>query len=197
MKTTIKTTAIMALAMAGLAGNFTFAPIKAANAHIDLISPSPLLGGRTDRGRTLKHAPFGAPDIDAAAAEAHPYKSGELIKLDLNQYVYHPGDIVVLWTRDPEGKDVMPAMTIPKMGAPIPHHNMLSGVTSPCADDTGCKVARTDIPFSMWVTLPNIEGDIYLVVRQVMHDKFDELDDGSVSLKRIYYHQTAKLHLSK
>lgn len=40
------------------------------------------------------------------------------------------------------------------------------------------------------VALPNI-----LVVRQVVHDKFGVNKDGSVSLKRVYYHQEAKLNL--
>lgn len=40
------------------------------------------------------------------------------------------------------------------------------------------------------VALPNI-----LVVRQVVHDKFDVNKDSSVSLKRVYYHQEAKLNL--
>lgn len=166
-----------------------------ANAHIDLISPKPLLSGRTDRGRTQKVAPFGAPGIDPATAPSTEVESGSVLKLDLNHYVYHPGEMVVLWTTDPEGKDVMPVMSIPSMETPIPHNNWLAGMTAPCSEETGCKVARTDIPFSMWVKLPEVKGDIYLVVRQVMHDKFDQMDDGSVGLSRIYYHQAAKLTL--
>ena len=48
---------------------------------------------------------------------------------------------------------------------------------------------RTKVP------LPDIEGTILLVVRQVMTDKLDPMPDGTVSLKRIYYHQAAKLKL--
>ncbi len=166
-----------------------------ASAHIDLISPKPLVGGRVDRGRALKVHPFGAPGVDPAEEPSTEVESGSVLQLDLNHYVYHPGDIVVLWTTDPEGKDVMPAMTIPSMDTPVPHNNWLAGMTAPCSEETGCKVARTDIPFSMWVKLPEVKGDIYLVVRQVMHDKFDQMDNGSVGLSRIYYHQTAKLTL--
>lgn len=43
--------------------------------------------------------------------------------------------------------------------------------------------------------LPDVEGVIILVVRQVMTDKFDNQPDGSISLKRVYYNQAAKLKL--
>lgn len=49
----------------------------------------------------------------------------------------------------------------------------------------------------MKVKLPNLDDDIILVLRQIMHDKFDNNTDRSISLSRVYYHQAAKLNLTK
>jgi hypothetical protein len=132
------------------------------------------------------------------AAVAHQYKSGETINLKIETYVYHPGNIVFLWTRDFEGKDMEPAWEIASMDTPIPQTNFLGSIETPCIKDMDSNCLRgrkgttvLDVP----VTLPDIEGEIILVVRQVMTDKLDLNDDGSVSLKRIYYHQATKINL--
>ncbi len=172
------------------------APMQ-ASAHIALLSPKPLMDGTTDRGRVLKVPPFGAPGVDVEAAAAIPMASGATIDVELDVYVYHPGDIVALWTRDPEAKDLPLVLSIPSKDTPITHGNMLTSVTTPCHPVDGCKIQRKSIPFTFQVTLPDVEGEIYLVIRQVMHDKFDMQDDGSVDLRRIYYHQASKLVLTK
>jgi len=171
-------------------------PIQ-TNAHIALLSPAPLLDGFTDRGRTLKVPPFGAPGIDVVAAPSTPMKAGATIDVKLDAYVYHPGYIVALWTRDPEAKDLPLILSIPSQSSPIPHGNLLTTVDTPCHPVDGCKIQRKSVPFTFQVTLPDVEGEIYLVIRQVMYDKFDVQDDGSVDLRRIYYHQASKLNLSK
>lgn len=158
----------------------------AAFAHIALQTPTPLLEGHAMNGRALKNAPFGAPDVDILAAPAEDFAAGSIIDIAAEHYVYHPGMIVVLWTRDPEGIDIMPAMEMASMDAGVPHNNLLFEAPVP---PKGEDIWRAS------VQLPDEEGIIYLVVRQVMHDKFDENDDGTVSLKRIYYHQAAKLNL--
>lgn len=157
-------------------------------AHIDLKSPEPLLNGHAGNMRALKDAPFGAKRIDVAAAPATTVQAGSVIELDVEHYVYHPGTVVVLYTIDPSGADVMPAYSIPEDGAAIPHTNLLAEFPVP---------PRGTKRQTYRVTLPDIEGTIILVVRQVMHDKFDKMPDGSVSLKRVYYHQAAKLELVK
>ena len=158
-----------------------------AVAHIDLISPRPLLDGKAMEHSALKVPPFGAPEVDVAAAPATTVKAGSEIDLEAEIYVFHPGEVVVLWTRDFDGADVEPAWEIPKPNAPIPHHNKLYAGRTPSPDEGKMWRAR--------VTLPDVEGEIILVVRQIMHDKFDRNADGSVSLGRIYYHQAAKLNL--
>jgi len=162
-----------------------------SSAHIDLLEPTPLLDGRAGNFRSLKVPPFGAPDIDVASAPAHTVNSGSIIHLEVDHYIYHPGEIVVLYTTDMAGADVMPVMSIPEKGAEVPHHNLLYRGAVPTREEynTGQKTWRAD------VQLPDIEGTIILVVRQLMHDKFDDMPDGSVSLSRIYYHQGAKLNL--
>ena len=59
------------------------------------------------------------------------------------------------------------------------------------------RLDRTDESVLEWasVPLPDVEGEIILVVRQVMRDKMDETDDGGILLTRVYYHQAAKLDL--
>lgn len=168
-----------------------------ATAHIALLSPTPLVDGTTDRGRVLKVAPFGAPGIDLEAAPAIPMTSGATIDVNLDVYIYHPGDIVALWTRDPEAKDLPLVLSLPSIDTPITHNNLLASVQTPCHPVDGCKIQRKSIPLSFQVTLPDVEGEIFLVIRQVMHDKFDVRDDGSLDLRRIYYHAASKLSLSK
>jgi len=162
----------------------------AVSAHIDLLEPAPLLDGRAGNFRSLKVPPFGAPGIDVASAPAITVASGSTLHLEVDHYIYHPGEIVVLYTTDMAGADVMPVMSIEK-GAEIPHHNLLYRANVPTREDytAGDKIWRAD------VQLPDIEGTIILVVRQLMHDKFDDMPDGSVSLSRIYYHQGTKLNL--
>lgn len=174
-----------------------FATSAVAEAHIALLSPTALMDGTTDRGRVLKVPPFGAPGIDLEAAPAIDMKSGATIDVVLDVYIYHPGDIVALWTRDPEAKDLPLVLSIASIDTPITHNNMLTSVTTPCHPIDGCKIQRKSIPFSFPVTLPDVEGEIFLVIRQVMHDKFDVREDGSVDLRRIYYHAASKLNLSK
>ena len=169
-----------------LAGMVISAPV---GAHIDLLTPTPLLDGKAGGHRALKNPPFGAPGIDVVAATAATVKAGSTIEVRAEVYVHHPGDIVVLYTTDLTGADITPAWSIPKEGAEVPHFNLLYKGPVPDPGDT-------DI-FTAQVQLPDIEGEIILVVRQVMHDKFDVMEDDSVSLKRVYYHQGAKLKLVK
>ncbi|MEE8295287.1 MAG: hypothetical protein V3R64_06210 [Sphingomonadales bacterium] len=162
---------------------------SSALAHIELLSPLPLLNSREGNESALKSPPFGAPNVDPELAPATTVKSGSILDIEVEVYVYHPGDIVVLFTTDPEGTDIEPAWKIPKMGARIPHTNLLHKGKTPDRDESNIYRAS--------VQLPNIEGVIYLVVRQVMHDKFDANPDGTVSLARVYYHQATKLNLVK
>jgi len=174
------------MSVAVLAGILISPPV---GAHIDLLTPTPLLDGKAMDYRALKNPPFGAPGIDVAAATVTTVKAGSMIEVRAEVYVYHPGDIVVLYTTDLTGADIMPAWSIPNEGVEVPHFNLLYKGPVPDPDDTNI--------FTAQVQLPDIEGEIILVVRQVMHDKFDVMEDGSVSLKRVYYHQGAKLKLVK
>ena len=162
-------------------------PTLPALAHIDLLSPEPLMGGRAKLWRALKVAPFGAPGLDVIGAPATTVKAGTLLEVEVEVYVYHPGEIVFLYTEDLSGADMEPAYMIAGPERPIPHHNLLHRVDVPPRGRH--KWIRTKVP------LPDIEGTILLVVRQVMTDKLDPMPDGRVSLKRIYYHQAAKLKL--
>jgi len=162
-------------------------PALPALAHIDLLSPEPLMSGRAMSMRALKVAPFGAPGLDVIAAPATTVKAGALLEVEIEVYVYHPGEIVFLYTEDLTGADMGPAYSISGPERPIPHHNLLHRVDVPPRGRH--QMIRTK------VRLPNIEGTILLVVRQVMTDKLDPMPDGTVSLKRIYYHQAAKLKL--
>ncbi len=166
-----------------------FALALPASGHIDLKSPTPLLDGKAQAFRALKQPPFGAPGVDVLAAPVTVFHKGSMIEIEVEVYVYHPGEIVVLYTLDSEGKDVAPAMSIPTADTPIPHHNLIFRMKTPDKDEGST--------FRAQFQLPDIEGTIYLVVRQVMTDKLDPMEDGSVSLKRIYYHQAAKLELVK
>ena len=160
-----------------------------AKAHIDLLTPTPLLDGKAMDYRALKNPPFGAPGVDVENAPATTVKAGSIIDVRAEVYVYHPGEIVVLYTTDLAGGDIEPPWSIPHQGAEIPHHNLLYTGPVPDPDDTNIFEAK--------VQLPDIEGEIILVVRMVMHDKMDIEADGSVSLARVYYHQGAKLNLVK
>ncbi len=164
------------------------APVSApVSAHIDLLSPKPLMDGKAMNYRALKQAPFGAPDVDVAAAPATTAPAGGTIDIEVEVYVFHPGEIVVSWTRDLSGADVAPVYAIPGPDAPIPHVNLLYSGPVPPRDAE--QVFRASVP------LPDVEGEIILVVRQVMRDKMDPADDGGISLARVYYHQAAKLDL--
>ena len=156
-----------------------------ANAHIDLISPTPILDGRAMDRTALKVAPFGAPGVDISEAPLTTLQAGSSIEIEVEVYVFHPGEIVVLYTKDREGKDVEPVTLIPFEGAEIPHHNFLA--RAPVRGLPASKLIKLLVP------LPDLEGEIILVVRQIMHGKFDKNADGTVSLKRIYYHQAARL----
>lgn len=158
-----------------------------ALAHIDLLSPEPLMDGRAMNMRALKVAPFGAPGLDVIGAPATTVKAGALLEVEIVVYVYHPGEIVFLYTEDLSGADMEPAYQIAGPERSIPHHNLIHRVDVPPRGRH--KMIRTKVP------LPDIEGTILLVVRQVMTDKLDHMPDGTVSLKRIYYHQAAKLKL--
>ena len=170
--------------MAEMAGMLISVP---ASAHIDLLTPAPLLDGKAMDYKALKSPPFGAPGVDVRAAPAATVKAGSVIEVRAEVYVYHPGEIVVLYTTDLAGGDIEPAWSIPDQGAEIPHYNLLYKGPVPDPEDTNIFEAR--------VQLPDTPGVIILVVRQVMHDKFDVMEDGSVSLRRVYYHQGAKLKL--
>ena len=176
----------------------TWSMLTAAQAHISLVSPPPLMDGHGMENKSLKFAPFGAPGVDVAAAPATVVKSGSEIDLDVSVYIIHPGSIVVLYTRDFEGKDVEPVLKLPSLRTPIPHTNLLHQAASPCEPVTGCTPKLSDMHFKARVKLPDIEGDILLVVRQVMWDKVRvDADSGEVDLSRVYYHQAAKLKLVK
>ena len=162
-------------------------PVSPGLAHIDLISPEPLMGGRAKFWRALKVAPFGAPGLDVIAAPATTVKAGALLEVEIEIYVYHPGEIVFLYTEDMSGADMEPAYKLAGPERPIRHHNLIHRVDVPPRGQH--RMIRTKVP------LPDIEGTILLVVRQIMTDKLDHMPDGSVSLKRIYYHQAAKLEL--
>ncbi|MCK5041475.1 MAG: hypothetical protein KAR62_04240 [Sphingomonadales bacterium] len=165
-----------------------------ALAHIDLLSPKPLLGG-VEGGNALKASPFGAPEVDVAGAEATVVKSGSVIELEISVFIYHPGDIVVLYTTDLSGADVEPVYEVASIDVEVPHNNLLAKITTPCPL-VECKSGRAGASvFKLSVQLPEITGDVILVVRQVMTDKLDIEDDGTVGLGRVYYHQAAKLHL--
>jgi len=176
-----------------------FMPTSLVAPHINLLSPTPVLNGHHSKGRSQKTAPFGAPNIDASAAAVTNAISGSELELEIEEYIYHAGEIVVLWTRDPEGKDIAPVMQLSSSTSEIPHVNLIHRMRSPCRrDETGClKGTKGAITFKTTVTLPNIEGAVYLVVRQVMTDRMEELADGTISLDRVYYHQAAKLNLVK
>lgn len=160
-----------------------------AGAHIDLLSPTPLLDGRAMNFSALKNPPFGAPGVDITSAPATTVKAGSVIEIKADVYVFHPGYIAVLYTTDPEGGDMEPAWLIPNEGAEIPHHNLLYKGRTPDPEEGNI--------FTAEVRMPDLEGEIILVVRQVMYDKMDVNNDGSVSLTRVYYHQAAKLNLVK
>lgn len=160
-----------------------------AFSHIDLLDPPSLMEARALGGVALKSPPFGAPGMDVTSAPAKTVKAGSILEIKLEVYVYHPGDIVVLYTTDPEGADIEPTWEIPEMGAEIPYTNLLHKGKVPDKNQGTFYTAQ--------VPLPDFEGEIYLVVRQVMHDKFDINDDGTVSLARVYYHQATKLNLVK
>lgn len=169
--------------------------MASSQAHINLISPPPLMGGHGLDDTSLKVAPFGAPGVDAEEVEALKVTSGSELELVIDGYVTHPGYIVVSYTTDIYGSDLPPIKSIPDYDTPIPHKNMLLKVPSPCPNGN-CKARRVeDNILKTKVRLPNIEGVIMLVVRQVMTDKYDNQADGSISLKRVYYHQAAKLNL--
>lgn len=158
-------------------------------AHIDLISPTPILDGKANHKTALKHPPFGAPNVDINQVASTKVKSGSELSIKVDMYIYHPGEIVILYTKDLTGSNIQPVYEIPHINAPIPHHNLLGRVA--ISNDKGQKHITAN------VKLPEIEGEIILVVRQIMHDKFDNNSDGSVGLSRVYYHQAAKLLLVK
>ncbi|MFC4349257.1 hypothetical protein ACFO5Q_15500 [Kordiimonas lipolytica] len=168
----------------------------AASAHIDLISPTPLQDGHAYDGNALKAAPFGAPDVDGMTAPSHTVEAGSVIDVEVNVYKLHPGEIVISYTRDLTGEDAYPVYEIASIKTPIPHTNVLLQAAAPCSNSVGCTTgAPADEPFRAKVKLPDIEGDIMLIARQVMRDKMIVNDDGSVDLSEVYYHQAAKLHL--
>lgn len=174
---------IKALIGAALALAFA-APVSA---HINLLSPRPLMDGKAMNYKALKQAPFGAPGVDAAAAPSTRAQAGGVIDIEVEVYVFHPGEIVVSWTRDFSGADVAPVFGISGPDVPIPHANLLYSGPVPARDAE--QVWRAS------VTLPDVEGAIILVVRQVMRDKMDPAEGGGISLTRVYYHQAARLEL--
>jgi len=168
-----------------------------AQAHINLIEPKPLMDGHGLDNTALKVAPFGAPGVDVEAAAAKTVKAGSEVDLVIEGYITHPGYIVVSYTTDIYGQDLMPIRSIPNYDTLIPHKNLLLKVASPCPEGN-CKARKVDNNIlKTTVKLPDVEGIIILVVRQVMTDKYDNQSDGSISLKRVYYHQAAKLNLIK
>lgn len=167
-----------------------------AHAHINLISPAPLMDGHAFEETALKAAPFGAPGVEIADATATTFEAGQEIELVLDIYKIHPGELVVSYTKDPEGEDVFPVYDLPSVKTPIPHVNTLLQVAAPCNPDVGCATAAPGVEkFHVKVKLPDTTGDIILVVRQVMRDKMHVADDGSVDLSEAYYHQASKLKL--
>lgn len=119
------------------------AGVATTHAHINLISPRPLMGGHGLDDTSLKVAPFGAPGVDVAAAVATEVKSGSEIELVIDGYVTHPGYIVVSYTTDLYGQDIMPIRSIPDYDTLIPHKNMLLKVASPCPEGN-CKPRRVE-----------------------------------------------------
>lgn len=172
-----------------IAAALLWAVAAPVSAHINLLSPRPLMDGKAMDHRALKQAPFGAPGVDVAAAPATKATAGGSIDIEVEIYVFHRGEIVVSWTRDFTGADVAPVYRIPGPDALIPHVNIL--YSGPVPDRDAEQVFRASVP------LPDVEGDIILVVRQVMRDKMDPADGGGISLSRVYYHQAAKLELVK
>lgn len=167
-----------------------------AYAHIDLLSPKPLQDGHAYDGTALKAAPFGAPDIDGETAPAQMAYAGSDLEVEVNIYKLHPGEIVISYTQDLTGDDAYPVYEIASIKTPIPHENILLQAAAPCSNAVGCTTgAPADEAFRATVKLPNIEGDIMLIVRQVMRDKMIVREDGSVDLSVAYYHQASKLHL--
>jgi hypothetical protein len=167
-----------------------------ANAHINLVSPAPLMDGHAFEETALKAAPFGAPGVEIADAAATTFEAGQEIDLVLDIYKIHPGEIVVSYTRDVEGEDVFPVYNLPSVKTAIPHVNALLQVASPCSAEVGCATAAPGVmSHHLKVKLPDTTGDIILVVRQVMRDKVYVADDGRVDLSEAYYHQASKLHL--
>lgn len=186
---------LFVLASIGLSATIT----STTFGHIDMLSPTPLLHGRALKGRALKQAPFGAPGIDVAAAPAHEAKAGSTITVELDVYVFHPGTMVAQYTTDMNGADMAPAMKVLSAGNAHPFPNLLTTKAIPCnriKGKRGCQ--KLTEPFKMDVTLPDVEGDVIMVIKQVMDDKlhFDPVT-GDVDLSRVYYYQAAKFHLTK
>jgi hypothetical protein len=184
-------------------GKFSLLPLclavfaaQAAQAHIDLLSPKPLMSGHAMDEVALKAPPFGAPLVDAEAAPAQIAASGSEIDILLDVYKVHPGEIVVSYTQDLTGESAYPVYEIDNIRTPIPHTNVLLQAAAPCSPVDGCATAAAGAAqFKATVTLPDIEGDMILIVRQVMRDKMVIAEDDSVDLSQTYYHQAAKLHL--
>jgi len=168
-----------------------YASIMPAYSHISLVSPVPIMDGYTFNGAALKAPPFGAPGVDIELVAPAVVTSGARIAIDVDVYVNHPGEIVVLYTSDVSGKEVFPVLRIPASEGPvldnIPHENLLFRAPTPKVKGERLKVS---------VQLPPLKGEIILVVRQVMLDKVVvDADKGEVDLSQVYYHQAAKLYL--
>jgi len=164
-----------------------------AEAHIDLVSPTPRLSGQTG-GSQLKTKPCGQTQNKRTTDKVTHFSPGQTVEIKIKEYVDHPSYLAVAF--DPDGDDsfVFPRANMDKVDATTDDPKALFPVDGKTVlglrtdKDKNCATENADKTCTLSITLPTTPcQNCTLQVTQFMYDKVnDNLDDE-------YYYQCADI----
>lgn len=165
-----------------------------AHAHVDMISPTPRLGGQAGNTQ-LKTKPCGQTTNKRTTDKVTTYTPGQKVEIKMKEYIDHPGYFAVAF--DPDGDDNFPfpianmdkvvaATDDPK--AKFPLSATVLGVRTD-KDDGNCS-AGANKECTLSITIPNMTcQNCTLQLIQFMYDKLNNNNDDE------YYYQCADIKI--
>ena len=166
-----------------------------ANAHIELLNPTPRSAGQAG-GNDLKNMPCGQA-VNGRTEKITTFSPGQRVDVQIKEYVQHPGYFMVAF--DADGDDSFPppranmdlvdaAADDPKVLFPIDGRKVL-GLRADV--DKDCFTENPDNTCSIPIVIPNMTcQNCTLQVTQFMYDSLGDRSDDD------YYYQCADIEIA-
>lgn len=174
-------------------GSLVSALASSGQAHVDLISPTPRLGGQAGGGQ-LKTKPCGQ-STNMRTDKVTTFAPGQQVEIKMKEYVDHPGYFAVAFDADGDDSFIFPRANPdavvadaddPKALFPVDGMKVLGIRTD---KDKNC-ASEPDKTCSITITIPNVNcQNCTLQVTQFMYDKLGDKSDNE------YYYQCADIKI--